>query len=299
MGYNQVPENRIPYIQANIKRLMKEKGFKQQDLADQSGLSLDTIKKIFRKKTVVAPSFFTLDRIATALGTTYESLLLANYNQMLSDERIAKIVLDEHNLQENISKSSYANQFQVALLENGYDDILVFINYLQFLGYEITFIPIKAVPLRSVQCQQSNSELKKMQKEKQNSLNALENTRTMLKQKLSHLTCCDSGYGEIAEELDFTEIEIQALTESLKNMNIQTHQNHYRKKLTMEQVIKELNRLSKLDATSLKAAIHQLNINVCLSSYTLKNDKLISFSEFYNLCETFSEDIHHKINELN
>ena len=42
-------EDRNSYVKSNIKKLLKKNGMKYADLARMSGLSEDTIKKIFRK----------------------------------------------------------------------------------------------------------------------------------------------------------------------------------------------------------------------------------------------------------
>lgn len=124
-------QDELYVIRDNIKRLKKENHIKNnEELAKKAGLSIETIRNIGRKKnTDHLPSYSTLLRLADALGVTFEALLTANSIKIVDDQRIAKLAVQETIIQESISNSSYQKQFEVALYENTYDDILAFINY--------------------------------------------------------------------------------------------------------------------------------------------------------------------------
>lgn len=66
-------QNLAPIVSANIRRLRQSHGLTRRQLADKTGLHLNTLGKI--ERDAANASLDTLDHIAVALDTTIDRLL--------------------------------------------------------------------------------------------------------------------------------------------------------------------------------------------------------------------------------
>lgn len=307
-------QDELYVIRDNIKRLKKENHIKNnEELAKKAGLSIETIRNIGRKKnTDHLPSYSTLLRLADALGVTFEALLTANSIKIVDDQRIAKLAVQETIIQESISNSSYQKQFEVALYENTYDDILAFINYLQFIGYELSFIPTNARPNNCMK-----EKVKKDTRKKQlDSTKQLENLKNELEQlnnsiiekqlQLDALSCLDEKYGDIQCEIDDLNyryqqlsVEIQSLDDYVNKVTTKYEKNEYKTELGMSQIITELNKLGSLSSDAQREIqFKNLALNVSIEFYLFDTPKLVPLKDFYNLCLDFNHKIHSSLKSL-
>ncbi|MDP1755864.1 MAG: helix-turn-helix transcriptional regulator, partial [Pseudohongiella sp.] len=69
-------------LSENLQRLRKERGLNQDELSEQSGVSLTQISKIERSET--DPRVSTIEKLAKALGCSMDEMLFNEASQGLS-----------------------------------------------------------------------------------------------------------------------------------------------------------------------------------------------------------------------
>ena len=116
-------------------------------LANVAGLSINTVKKIFRRHydedgnlIDYFPSTKTLTRIAEVFNVTYDNLIVPDIDILMQDVRIAKDSMKDEMFFVRKKKWDAQRSFHSAMIEKGFQQTVVTVDYLQFMGYEVRFI---------------------------------------------------------------------------------------------------------------------------------------------------------------
>lgn len=135
-------KNTGTFLQQNLRTLLKNNNMSQAQLAKKAGISIDTVKKIFRNRsndTAYIPSASTLECIAGVFNVTPEILLQPNISKLIYDVEVENDIKLTNMFNAKIQKADPATRFRNAMLEVGYNSVVPVIDYLQFTGYEIAF----------------------------------------------------------------------------------------------------------------------------------------------------------------
>ena len=278
------------YLQQNLKKLLNDHKMTQKTLAEKAGISLDTVKKIFRTNIEYTPNAITLDSIAGVFGIKADMLLVPQLEQLKQDIKdIEASNIDPKQFDE-------MKQFRIAMVEGGFDDIVALIDYLQFMGYYFAFIDKKpeGEPDKDA-IMKTKNDLIKMQKKYQKQLAEYKN-------KLDE---CDDP-----DECMEYQIEIISLEDRIKNLdgNVKKGRNAYnisfselvaQRRMGVDEIVSFFNSLGELKKSECDDRLKKSGIMVFWADnpFALEDQELtsdsegVSIYEFYKKCEAISNYI--------
>lgn len=284
------------YLQQNLKKLLNDHKMTQKTLAEKAGISLDTVKKIFRTNIEYTPNAITLDSIAGVFGIKADMLLVPQLEQLKQDIKdIEASNIDPKQFDE-------MKQFRIAMVEGGFDDIVALIDYLQFMGYYFAFIDKEvnvAVDIDKDAIMKTKNDLIKMQKKYQKQLAEYKN-------KLDEC--------EDPDECMEYQIEIISLEDRIKNLdrNVKKGRNAYnisfselvaQRRMGVDEIVSFFNSLGELKKSECDDRLKKSGIIVFWADnpFALEDQELTSDSEgdfqklsiyeFYKKCEAISNYI--------
>lgn len=267
-------EGEIEIIRRNIKKLMDQKNIKSKTaLAKYVGLPRDTIMNVMTRKDR-RPSKQTLKIIAEAFGVPYQ-YIVSEESQMgnLDDLAVAKMVMDEGITDSIYKEASASVKFQRAMTENGYDDIAAFVNFFQFLGYQLDFYS-----------EESYEDINK----KQDIINRFRSKKKQMEKRLKELYIliekeeakldADSEYPRDNYYMYFG--EISDISVSLENMKMVTFEDKVMKHtIRMDESIKMFRKIAG-DTEKIK----EFSKVFVAITFPDGKTKTVKFNEFYWFC---------------
>lgn len=307
-------ESSESYFQTNMNYFLKQNNMTHKDLAEKVGIAEKTITSYMRTKDPRFPNRTNLDSIADAFGVTSESMITANLDMMISDQRLAKIVIDENLIQYAKEHSDTKHKFEALMCEIGYTNVIAFINYLQFTGYQLTYYSYvnekrtisnkpesdkvklnlnkqKAdlTPKLSI-CQKRLAELKKInlkyepikEGESEEEFCQREEIRLKLVEERDLLALDESFYKDQLDKLNDDSFIAQVITHEVN----------------FKEIFNILNNIKTSSKSNIMFQLQKLYIMVYIQSSI--NDTLykIKFEDFYKMCVSFNESILGKIISL-
>lgn len=316
-------KNMNTFLQQNLGKLLKDNGMSYSQLADKAGISVDTVKKIFRNRTnetAYIPSGNTLESIACVFNLTPEMLLQPNISQLMENVQVAKDTIRNNMFREGIQKADEATRFRIAMVEGGYNTISPMIDYLQFSGYAISFIygepddPSNKVidkakcDVRSLlrEYRQKIADNKKNISKCQNQIRKLETKlikvdneteETQIRKELYNLE-----QDLIVYEIDNIEKEFQL--NSLIELNKQQHANYSSlaefvagRRIEVNDAIKIINKLDTQSTRLRNKSLEKLQITILIKKMDDFEDepKKMSIADFYHLCERIKQFVDEQI----
>ena len=299
-------EDRNSYVQNNIKKLLKKNGMKYTDLARVSGLSVHTIKKIFRKhydaegnQVNYFPSTATLEQIAKAFNVSYDALVVPDIDMLAQDIAIVKDMMKDEMFQVRKSKRDVQNDFHAVMIEKGFNQTATTVDYIQFMGYEVRFVANSSKFDKRLAVENAN--LEKLRKEYQKTIDKYKTNQIAVRKKLSALkekeekTEIEKEQEEtLLDECLFYQAELIQLQQNLDSLK--NGKKAVNKKVGLEQAIDVLNTLDILNEFQRKRAIRQLDISVAVNEYgDSEEPKIISLMDFYNICTDMENIIKQKL----
>lgn len=281
-------EDEVEIIRRNIRRLMEQKNIKSiSALAKYVGLSRDTINNVMTRKNR-KPSKETLQIIADSFGVPYHYIVLEKLGTGNLDElAVAKMVIDEGITDSIYQEASASVKFQRAMTENGYDDIVAFINFLQFLGYQVDFYSEESY-------EDTNKKL--------DIINNFRSNKKLMEKRLKELYILiekeeaklDADPEYPREYYDAYFGEISDISASLENMNMITFEDKVMKRtIRMDESIKMFRKNIK-DSEKLKR-LKKVHISITFPNGKAKE---VGFDAFYQFCMNEVKRINTDINEL-
>lgn len=299
-------EDRISYVQNNIKKLLKKNGMKYTDLARASGLSVHTIKKIFRKhydaegnQVNYFPSTATLEQIAKTFNISYDALVVPDIDMLAQDIAVAKDLMKDEMFQVRKRKRNVQNDFHAAMMEKGFNQTVTTVDYLQFMGYEVRFVANSTMVDKRIK--EENENLEKLKKVYRKTIDKYTINRATIEKQLLALKEKEEKTEEDAKKEDILLDEYLFYQSEL----IQLHQNFeslkngkkvINRKVGLEQAIDVLNAMDILNDVQRKRAIKKLDISVAVNEFgDFEEPTIIPLLDFYNICTDIENTIKHKL----
>lgn len=282
------------YLQQNLKKLLNDHKMTQKTLAEKAGISLDTVKKIFRTNIEYTPNAITLDSIAGVFGIKADMLLVPQLEQLKQDIKD----IEASNI--DIKKYDEMKQFRIAMVEGGFDDIVALIDYLQFMGYYFVFVDEypEGRPDEDA-IMKAKNDLIKMQKK--------------YHKQLAEYKCKLDECDDPDERMEY-QIEIMGLEDCIKNLdaNVKKGRNVYKptfaeliaqRRIDVNKIVRFFNSLAEMTKSEREDRLKKSDIVVFLTDnpFALENQELTSDSEgdfkklsiyeFYKKCESINRFI--------
>lgn len=271
------------YLQQNLKKLLNDHKMTQKTLAEKAGISLDTVKKIFRTNIEYTPNAITLDSIAGVFGIKADMLLVPNLEQLEQD------IKDSAESNMDTKKYDVPTQFRIAMIEGGFDEIVALVDYLQFMGYVFAFMT------DDTETEPSENDIKTAK----NDLSKLKKDyhKRIAAHKKALENCTDD------DERNEYELEILNLEDNLKkldesiaegrkvNKSMSLSETIAQRKLDVDEIVRFFNSLAVMTKSEREKELKHSGITVEYEDCTSSNVQVISIYDFYKKCEAISNFI--------
>lgn len=297
---NIIKKDNKNYFQLNLKYLMRKYNLTQANIADKTGLSLSAIKSYTRNKDPKFPHIETQKKIAAVFNVPFEFLTTPNLEMMLQDQRVTQTLHKDYYEMELSKGLDYKHNFETALIEEGYNSILAFINYLQFIGYEISYYS-RAQSIDSsfsIDLEKNwQQEKEKTEQEYEKCKNEAAGLAPLMDNKYNNLT--EVLAPELAKHYTLLLIDIsnyesylnQLNDESLKKLSIN-------QQLNFRDIIKTINKFGKFKHSEAIHRLSLLRITVHIFSSETNKTYKINLQDFYEMCHSYNQNIFEKITSL-
>lgn len=307
------------FLQQNLGKLLKDNGMSYSQLADKAGISIDTVKKIFRNKTnetAYVPSGNTLESIAGVFHLTPEMLLQPSISQLMDNVEVAKDSIRNNMFKESIQEADDATRFRIAMVEGGYNTIAPVIDYLQYSGYAISFIYGEPDDPSNKAIDKAKRDVRSLLREYRQKIvdnrKRISQYQNQIRELESKLIKVDSETEEIQLRKEIYDLE-QALTvyeieniekefqlNSLIELNKQQHANYSSlaeliagRRIEVKDAIKVINKLDTQSTRLRNESLEKLQITILMKRMDGFGDepKKMSIADFYHLCERIKQFI--------
>lgn len=316
-------KNTGTFLQQNLRTLLKNNNMSQSQLAKKAGISIDTVKKIFRNRsndTAYIPSASTLECIAGVFNVTPEILLQPNISKLIYDVEVENDIKLTNMFNAKIQKADPATRFRNAMLEVGYNSVVPVIDYLQFTGYEIAFTYDGARYATEEEVRDVSNELKRLREyHKQKTIEnekLIPQYKIKIKEKEAELMHTDDEeeikkiyreYSHYDDMLGLARLEnmvMEIQDRQFDELNKKKHAEFSSmseviaaRRIEIDEAIQAINEIDKLSKDKRNKYLEELPITVLIrQNFDFEQEpKKITIGNFYHMCERIRQFVEEQI----